>query len=173
MFKSVTAVILSASLAISSFGATTQPARALDNETLGQLIFGAAALGIAAAIYNDHKDDKKKKKSASKSAQSHSQPYWHHHGHHGHHSHGGKHGSRHHSHSKTPNVSLPGLRVRCKRRLNTDRGWVNFYSQACLERTGVPVTVPQSCLRQRWVDGRWRQYFSRPCLRKYGQVNDA
>ncbi|WP_424967147.1 hypothetical protein [Dinoroseobacter sp. S375] len=170
MFKTLTAAILSGMIALTSLTATASPARAMDSDTLGKLLFGAAALGVVAKIYNDRQDDKDRKKAARKSAKSPSQTYWHHHGSHGHHSHSG---SGAHSHSKTPNVSLPRLRVQCKRRLNTERGWVNFYSQACLDRRNVAVEVPQSCLRQRWVDGRWRQYFSRPCLRKHGQVDNA
>lgn len=157
MFKPLAALVLSTSIGLSGMIASATPAKAIESDVLGQLIFGAAAVAVISKIYNDRKDDDKRAVTPTP-------PVTYADRGHGHWDHGGRHAAK---------VGAPARRIQCRRKLNTERGWVRFYSQACLDRVGSDISVPRSCLRQRWQDGRWVQYFNRRCLKKYGKVDDV
>lgn len=58
----------------------------------------------------------------------------------------------------------------CRQSLPTRRGEVVFIAERCLNHPRAKPRIPQNCLRDRWVDGGWRQVYSRECLAKYGEV---
>lgn len=167
--RSAGALVLSVVIGLTSLTASATPARAMDGDTFGRLLFGAAAVALAAKVYNDREDRKARERAARAAPppaqQAAEADRWRAFG------------------PRGRAVYGPGVRpgdrvrdadsrrVRCRRQLQTETGWVRFYSQACLDRVGADVDVPQTCLRQRWVNGRWAQYFSRGCLRRFGIVD--
>jgi hypothetical protein len=159
------AVLLAAVIGATSLSATAPPARAMEGETLGRVLFGAAALALAAKVYTDREDRKARERAARAAPpQTPAPDRWR----------TGPGGRVVLGPGVRPGDGLRGAdtrRVRCQRKLQTETGWVRFYSQACLDRAGAEVAVPQTCLRQRWANGRWVQYFSRGCLRRYGIVD--
>lgn len=161
--------MLSVVIGLTSLTASATPARAMDGDTFGRLLFGAAAVALAAKVYNDREERKAQERAARAAppppVQVSEADRWRAFG------------------PRGRAVYGPGVRtgdrvrdadprrIRCRRQLQTETGWVRFYSRACLDRAGADLDVPQTCLRQRWVNGRWAQYFSRGCLRRFGIVD--
>lgn len=159
--RALAAGILSATIAVTSLGATTRPAQALEPDRLGQLLFGAAAVAIVAKIYNDARDDDRNPASSPAPVQQAAAPIY-----------GRPVYSEARSEARNRHGGSPRP-LRCARQLQTQTGWVRFYSQSCLDRVGAEASVPQTCLRQREVEGRWLTYFSRRCLVKFGRVEQT
>ncbi|MDJ0995326.1 MAG: hypothetical protein QNI90_17245 [Dinoroseobacter sp.] len=61
-------------------------------------------------------------------------------------------------------------RTACRQSLPTRRGNVEFIADRCLNHPRAEPRIPQNCLRDRWVRGKWRQVYSRDCLDRYGEV---
>lgn len=172
--RAAAALLLSAVIGATSLAATASPARALERETLGQLLFGAAAIALAAKVYNDREDRKARERAARAApppVQVVEADRWRAYGPRGRVVYGpGTRPGQAFEGAETRREALT-RRIQCQRKLQTETGWVKFYSQACLDRVGADVDVPQTCLRQRWAQGRWVQYFSRGCLRRFGIVD--
>lgn len=167
--RSVAACLLAAMLGLTSLTATATPARAMDGDTFGKLLFGAAAVALAAKVYNDREDRKAEERAARAApppVQVAENDRWR----------AGPGGRLVYGPGAGFGDALQGAetrRIRCLRKLQTESGWVRFYSKTCLDRVGAEVEVPQTCLRQRWSDDRWVQYFNSGCLRRFGIVDAA
>lgn len=139
MRKTILNITLAGAVAIAGFGAS--PAVARDNELLGQVLFGAIALGILGAAIND-----KNQKRNQATVQTHQNP----------------------THTSHNNRKV--LPAQCVRRHRTDQGRVRLANQRCLKRNDVRVNrLPDRChMRIETRRNEIRRGFHVGCLKRRG-----
>lgn len=171
MHRHLTALTLGLAMFLSSLTTTARPAQA-DDDLLGKLLLGAVAAGIAYQLLRDQ-DPTTQTTTATTSLPA---------------------AVARSTRSlaaveRSPRPKPRGLAVpvrqaaiqlptwtsdekrsACRQVLPTRRGDVGFISDRCLNHPRADARVPQTCLRDRWVQGGWRQVYSRKCLERHGEV---
>lgn len=146
MFKTVTAAILSATLATASI--VPAPARAADAGELARFLFGAATLAIIANELNDRNDrhdrsDRVIQGHVTRPGHGVITPY-------------------------RPNRAR-AVPLSCQRVIATGNGDRRLFGVPCLRREGVDVArLPQDCVRRVELPNRTVQAFGSRCLRTSG-----
>lgn len=164
-------------LALTSLGVTSRPAQAND-ELVGQLLLGAVTAGILYQTLREQEKDEKRRETRKATAtptvrETYRDTYR------GEYDRGGAYyrddKGWHKDKGWNKNKGGPKWKARekhaaCRQMLPTRRGDVQFIADRCLDHPRAKPRVPQNCLRDRWVDGRWKQVYSRKCLARYGEV---
>lgn len=141
MKRTLTAGLLSLSLAATSLTATTAPAQA--DEDVFKVIAGLVVLG---AIANQVKKNKESNRVVTRNA-------------------GRGHG---HGHVRKPVKRIRKVAPqRCVRETWTHRGQREVYGARCMQRH-AQAQLPQNCLRQNKTNSGPRYFYGKRCLRNQG-----
>lgn len=168
MLKSLTAAVLAGTIAITGMTATPAQANGHRNDDLTGLIFGLAAVGIAAKLIHDN-NQKKKRKAAAHAAQQqhvyrhHPQPQYSQPKRQPREIYGEVIGKPRHAQPRHDRREVPAT---CIRRIRTDNGrTVRLLGRPCLERNGVNTArLPNRCERTLHLEHRSVPSWSRRCL---------